>query len=122
MREIDVWERRRYRRYRLRNRGVVMVTPHLIFSYSVEDISRGGLAFIYSGWCDWQADPIRMTFLDRDFFLDKVPLRVVADREFTEIVDDEVPRLRRCSVQFEDLTAEQVRELESYFRRLEGLE
>jgi len=121
---MDIVERRRHRRYRLRGRGMVMVVPHLVFSYAVEDISRGGLAFLYSGWCDWRQETPqapRITFLDQDCFLDKVPMRIVADQDFPEIVDPDVPRLRRCAVEFGRLSPGHSRILEAYLARLATL-
>ena len=119
----DIRERRRYRRYRLQGRGMVMVTPHLVFSYAVEDISRGGLAFLYSGWCDWRCDQDlpRLIFVDQACFLDKIPMRVVCDRPFDELLDPDVPSLRRCSVEFVRLSAGQRRSLDLYLQKWEAV-
>lgn len=107
-------ERRRKPRYTARERALVAVTgDDLGLPYHLIDISEGGMAFRYL-----DNKPLPLTdsqmdiYLDKDLYIGRLPVTVVADRQ---LEDDFIPK-RRCSVRFGKLTQGQQRQLEAFIR------
>jgi c-di-GMP-binding flagellar brake protein YcgR len=75
-------ERRKHKRFIVKNRSAVLVLPTTILSYAVLDISNSGLAFSYTGCENWPTKPmkrIKLYILDREFFLDDIQISVIDD-------------------------------------------
>ena len=79
------------------------------------DISNGGLSFYYTGHKDWVGDSVSMDFIDRPLFLIGIPVKIVSDKPY------EKPSkgfnslwLRRCGVQFTELTDKQQNDIKRY--------
>ena len=89
-------ERRKHKRFSVKNRSTVLVSPTTILSYAVLDVSDSGLAFSYTGWEKWPTGGIKLDILDREFFLEDIPVSVIGDVKF----DDGSKKLRRCGVKF----------------------
>src|SRR5210317_1455777 len=96
-------ERRKHERFTVKNRSTAMVSPTTNLSYAVLDISDSGLAFSYVGWEKWPKSGIKLDILDREFFLEDIPVSVIGDVHF----DNESKKLRRCGVKFTSLEKSQ---------------
>jgi len=114
---MDIHERRDHRRYRLMDRGLVMVKPSLVFSLNVYDISKGGLAFTYAGWQDWTGETMHLDYMDKDLFLERLPVRIVSDIDNPDRKEDS-SHLRRCGVQFINLKDSQQKMLGEYIHTI----
>lgn len=103
-------ERRNQKRFSVKNRSTIMVSPTTILSYEVLDISDSGLAFSYAGWENWPTRGMRLDIFDKDFFLENVPIRVIDDVR----LEHEPKGLRRCGVEFTNLESNQKAILRQY--------
>ncbi len=103
-------ERRKHERFIVKNRSTALVSPTTNLSYSVLDISDSGLAFSYAGWEKWPKSGIKLDILDREFFLEDIPVSVIGDVQF----DDGLKKLRRCGVKFTSLEKGQKARLRRY--------
>jgi c-di-GMP-binding flagellar brake protein YcgR len=103
-------ERRMHKRFIVKNRSTALVSPTTNLSYAVLDISDSGLAFSYTGWEKWPSRGIRLDILDREFFLEDIPVEVIEDVRF----DYGSTKLRRCGVKFTSLEKTQKAILRRY--------
>ena len=103
-------ERRRYERHKVKNRSTVLTYPTTILSYSVLDVSDTGLSFTYKGWEKWPHESIKIDILDRECFLENIPLHIINDIQLNE----KSKSLRRCSVEFDLLGKVQKDNLRRY--------
>jgi len=80
------------------------------------DISKGGLSFRYVERQGWPKELFEMGVLygDDDFCLDNLPIKTISDCIIANGLSSYSTIIRRCGVQFGELTAKQVRDLE-YF-------
>lgn len=111
-------ERRTYKRL-LARRGAVALVETLVNKLGqVEDISFGGLSFCYmqleketsvSGGVD-------LFFPRYDFFMKQIPMRVVTDIEELNQSPFRTVTMRRCGVQFLELSDEHRLQLEFFLR------
>jgi len=95
-------EKRKYARYILTGRAVAILSPNNIIPYQILDISRNGLAFSYYGSEFWNDEVLELELLDgeENFSLDKIPIRIISDCAS----DESSKNLRRCGVQFGELS------------------
>lgn len=109
-------EQRKHKRYKVTKRAFAVLGPEAVKLCHLIDISKGGLSFRY--FVDTNDTGERLQELDilggEDFYLEKVPVRVVSDM----ILKDDSPfssiAMRRRGVQFGPLTPKQ-REQIDYF-------
>jgi len=110
-------DRRNYKRFLVQD-GVVAVPR----SYStvrigrILDISRKGLSVRYFGEKGWLNDThqIDVLFVDAYDYMSKLPVQIVSDNE---LIDKNFPNSkeeRRCSMQFRDLSYQQLIEIEQF--------
>ena len=103
-------ERRGYKRFSVKNRSTVLISPTTVLSYGVLDISDSGLAFSYTGWEKWPKEGVKIDILDQEFFLENLPVLVISDVQLNE----GSKKLRRCGVNFIDLKVNQEAILRQY--------
>ena len=107
-------ERRQSQRYLVKGRAVAVLSPNHILPYQIIDISRDGLAFSYHGQQKWDDELLQLELYDdENLFLDKIPIRIVSDCPLDESSRD----LRRCGVQFGELTPSQEAQLEYFLQK-----
>jgi len=109
-------EQRKHKRYKVAKRAFAVLGPDAVKLCHLIDISKGGLSFRY--FVDTNEMEETVNELDilggEDFYLERVPIRVVsdmlleADSPFSSIA------MRRRGVQFGTLTARQKEQVE-YF-------
>ena len=105
-------ERRKHNRIRVKSHAFVGVGPHFNQVGPLTDISTGGLAFCYTARKKQPNGLSLDIFLtDGDFYLSYVPFKAVFDSEISNNIAGYTP-IRRCRVQFGDLTEIQLSHLE----------
>ena len=121
-------ERRVFPRHPIRDSSTVMLTPDQIISFRVLDISKSGLAFCYNGK---GVDGRSMGKAVLDLFGETVgaldlPVKIVFDTQFDyhdvmstyEETDEEIPYLRRCGIEFGELSDSQKIAIDMYIKDL----
>jgi hypothetical protein len=105
-------EQRKHNRTRVKRHAFVGVGPHFNQVGPLTDISKGGLAFCYTARKKQPNGLSLDIFLtDGDFCLSYVPFKEVSDSEVPNNTAGYAP-IRRCRVQFGDLTENQLSHLE----------
>jgi hypothetical protein len=105
-------ERRKQKRMRVKSGAFVGVGPHFNQVGPLLDISKDGLAFCYTARKKQPNGLSLDIFLtDGDFYLSYVPFKAVFDSEMPNNTSGYAP-IRRCRVQFGDLTENQLSRLE----------
>jgi c-di-GMP-binding flagellar brake protein YcgR len=120
-------ERRKNQRYPILTNEAVVISPGSIISFCLLDISRAGLAFCYNGSDaeEWKGKECLLDFLGYSLSMENVPVRIIDDLPFDPDnlpafarEEDIAPSLRRCGVQFLELSKDQETALERYLERL----
>jgi len=109
-------EQRKHKRYKVTKRAFAVLGPDAVKLCHLIDISKGGLSFRY--FVDTNGMEETVFELDilggEDFYLERVPIRVVSDI----LLEDDSPfssiAMRRRGVQFGTLTQRQKEQVE-YF-------
>jgi hypothetical protein len=113
---IEVVERRKHKRFRAEEGAYAAVRPHYDKIGQIIDVSRGGLAFRYLV-SDGQEDissELDIFLIGDDFHLDMLPFKTVSDQEIPERLSPGSQKMRRCAVQFGELTQIQALKLEEF--------
>jgi hypothetical protein len=104
-------ERRKHKRIQINGGAFVGIGPHFDQVGPLIDISMGGLSFCYMAR---QKQPNGLSLdifrTDRDFYLSYLPFKAISDLGTPDT------KVRRCSVQFGDLTQSQISHLESFIQ------
>jgi len=109
-------ERRQFKRFKVKQKSVFVVTSDGPGLGEVVDIGDGGLAFIYAAEKEWPAELAAdgcMVFGNNDSCLD-LPMKLVVDRLFNSGGEDSEPPVRRRSLTFDNLSREQLVLLECF--------
>jgi hypothetical protein len=105
-------DRRGQKRFSVQSGAFVAVGPHFDKVGPIIDVSMGGLAFHYlalgRGTNGLSAD---IFLTNRDFFMGYVPFEIVRDFEVPNTQPPGIATVRRCGLQFRDLTPSQVSKL-----------
>lgn len=110
-------ERRKHERFEIWDEAFVLLGPDSTKLGRIIDISMGGLAFSHVG----RASPpsalfeLDMFLVDSDFYLDKMPYEIISDTKIRDSGFDSIA-MRRCGVQFGNLTPSQISQLEQFIR------
>ena len=117
----DVIERRKHKRFRVREGAFAALKSHWFRSTilgEIIDISNDGLAFRYiaakkrSGL----SFKLKMLLADGSFSLERVPSRTISDIEIGNEFSVDFTPIRRCCVQFTRLTRDQISGLDHFIR------
>jgi hypothetical protein len=115
MENTEFVERRRHQRFQVPKNVFVTLGPHYVKLGQMIDVSMDGLAFCYKD----REEPSDESFeLDiflagNSFYLYKVSYETISDFE-TKGVPLRSPTMRRCSVQFGQLTHHQISQLKHF--------
>ena len=111
-------ERRKHKRFQVHDGTLAVLTSHFYNWGPIIDISRGGLAFRYSGnklplnvSCD-----LGISLANIGFYLGKLPFRAISDFEIANEFAYSLTTIRRCDVEFGELTLHQISVLEYFIR------
>lgn len=107
-------ERRQNKRYPVKNVSGIIGRRHV----QVIDMSRDGLSFRYVQKDNIPAQSIKLDIMSgvTDYCLDKLAGNVVADNVLTYETSFYPIIVRRCSLQFVDMTSDQIALLEKFIQ------
>lgn len=103
-------ERREWARRPLPGETVIMTSPHLVVSNTLVDLSRGGLAFLYSSAYPLPPVDFTLHIVREDIFISDVPVSVISD-----IPNGAGMFERRCGVCFSQLSPQLQKEIDSLY-------
>ena len=111
----ELVERRRHRRFPVKDLTFAVPRKNSDRVGKVVDIGLGGLAFHYSGAGEWSAKSLELDIFraDSDFYLTSVECRLISDREISNDFSDDTVMRRSC-VEFNDLAKEKITRLEEF--------
>ena len=111
-----ILERRKYKRLQVQNDAIAVLRPIVDKRGPIIDISRGGLAFRYitAKNSPHRSSKLDILLPDLSFCLGSLPIRTVCDFEVTSKLAFGCTKTRRCSVQFRELTQEQMSQLDHF--------
>ena len=109
-------ERRKYKRFQVQDDAVAVLRPFVDMRGPIIDISRGGLAFRYITAKSSQDRSSKLDIMlpDLSFCLGSLPIKKICDFEVTSKLVFGNTKTRRCSVQFRNLTNEQMSQLDHF--------
>jgi len=112
----EVVDKRKHKRFRSQDLAFVALGSHSREIGQIIDISRGGLAFRYIADGDRlnESRELEIYLAKYGFHLEKVPFNTISDFELTSELPLSSIIMRRCGVQFGELTQDQVSQL-GYF-------
>lgn len=110
-------ERRKFKRFQVKDRVFVLLGPDFTEFGQIIDISRDGLSFRYINGAKSQSDPFEIDILfgDKGFYLERLSLVPVSDCAEKNGFSLR-PLMRRRCVQFGDLMPNQISQLEYFIR------
>jgi hypothetical protein len=110
-----VVERRKHKRFYAKDDTFAVLGPPSGNIGQVMDISMGGLAFSYVAGEDQPNRSHKLSILlaEHSFHLTKIPIETIWDKEAEQLPFSSL-RMRRCGLQFGELTRNQENQLE-YF-------
>jgi hypothetical protein len=108
-------ERRRQERFRLENDTFVVLKSNRTKVGSLKEMNMEGLSFHYVGKAEQLMEPAELSIFspENDFYLFMVPCKITSDLKLYKNHPSPIT-MRRCGVQFGELTPQQVSQLE-YF-------
>lgn len=113
-------EKRQHPRYPVPDESAVLVYPSVTLSDDLIDVSMGGVAFSYR-----EPEPLEpgqrllINIIRGGISIEDLPAIVTSDHEFAE--SREGDPVRRCGVQFKELSAEQKEKLSTLIEELNAL-
>jgi hypothetical protein len=110
-------ERRKHKRFQAPKGLFAVIGPGFTKVGEVTDISMGGLAFRYLD----RETPLNGAYIDifmieEVFHFGKVSVKTISDVPVVGGTPSSLVTIRRCGVQFEDLTDRQVFQLENFIK------
>lgn len=114
-------ERRKHNRFRMQNDTFVLLRSDDSDDTKVgylKEISMDGLSFHYVGRGEPLTEPAKLSICspNNDFYLFMVPCKIVSDSKLYK--NHPKPKtMRRCGVQFAELTSEQKAQLEYFIEK-----
>ncbi len=111
-------ERRKWTRFKVREGAFVAIKSDHYVVGPIHDISKDGFGFKYIGKKGQIHGPLEVDifFCGHGFYLQKVKAKIISDF----IIDKKVPRcysaVRYCSVQFCEMTNDQISNLENFIK------
>ncbi len=109
-------DRREHERFKVKDGAIATPTSDLYKQGKIIDISKSGLAFCYKGKEDLSKEfaELAINISLKKFNLGNIPCRTIADLSLTDGSRLESELIRRCSIQFNDLTSIQTDQLEHF--------
>ena len=103
-------ERRCEARHSLAGETVVLTFPHMVVSDTLVDLSRGGLAFLYSSAKPLPKEDFYLHIIREKIAIEEVPVSIVSDQPVAA-----KPFARRCGVRFATLTSHLEKKIDNLF-------
>ena len=117
IRAKELVERRKHRRFHVRDLTFAVPRAHAEIMGKVIDISMGGLAFQHSADGTWTDKKLELDLFraESDFYLAGLECRVMADSPI--LTDTYDAAVRRSCLRFENLKQDQISQLESFINQ-----
>lgn len=111
-------ERRKHRRFRAQEGAFAVLRPQCAKLGQIIDISRTGLAFCYvvTGAKGNHAGEVDIFLAGDGFCLERIPIKTVWDHRVHKKFSNGSLPMRRCGVQFGELTPHQLSELDYFIQ------
>ncbi len=112
-------ERRKSKRFMPCNTAAGVIRSDSSKKYQIIDISKDGLAFRYSESSDQsirliESDELTIKLADVGFYLDNIPCKIISDVTLAENDPSGSVPMKRCCIQFGDLTTNQTSRLDHF--------
>jgi c-di-GMP-binding flagellar brake protein YcgR len=110
-------ERRKHKRFQLQIDTPVILRSHDTKAASIVDVSMGGLGFRCIGGEKLMCESMKISILpaENSNYLYKIPCRFVWNRKVEKDHYSSITT-RRCGVQFQELTPQEVSQLEHFIQ------
>ena len=114
-------ERRKHKRFKVQAGAFAVLRPQWPYSTKlgqVIDMSMGGLAFRYIDTEGETSGPCELDIFtaDSNFYLHEIPFKNISDFEMDNVPSLASIRMRRCGLQFGELTQSQIFDLEYFIQ------
>ena len=115
MERKELVERRRHRRFPVKDLTFAVPRKNSDRIGKVVDIGMGGLAFHYSGAGEWSDKSLELDIFraDSDFYLTNVECKLISDRDISNDFPDNT-MMRRSCVEFNGLAKDKRSRLEEF--------
>jgi len=112
-------ERRKHKRFRAQEGAFAVVRPESTKLGQITDIGRGGLAFRYvvTGSQGNGATEVDIFLAGNGFCLENIPIQTIWDLKAPKKFSNGSLPMRRCGLQFGELTDNQISELEYFIQK-----
>ncbi|NVL90508.1 MAG: PilZ domain-containing protein [Desulfobacterales bacterium] len=111
-------DQRKHKRFKVQEDVFVAFRSHLAKLGNIVDISMGGLGFRYLA-DEYESDGVVELYIfsaSRDFYMDKVPFKMISDFEMVNDVPFSSVIMKRSGIQFGELTDRQISRLEYFIQ------
>lgn len=114
----DPVERRRHKRFQAQEGAFAVARPEFTKLGQIMDISRGGLAFRYvvTGSQGNGAIEVDIFKAGDGFYLENIPIKTIWDLRVPKKLSNGSLPMRRCGMQFGELTPNQISQLEYFIQ------
>jgi hypothetical protein len=114
----ELGERRNQKRFRVLEGAFAVFRPQFTKLGQITDISRGGLALRYpiTGNHSKGSFELDIFLSGNGFCLERVPIKTVSDIQMAKRFSTSSIPMRRCGVQFGELTKSQISQLEYFIQ------
>jgi hypothetical protein len=111
-------ERRKTKRYKVKNGAFAALKPYSDKVGQIVDLSKGGLAFLYFDTGEGSNESSELDIYDvgNHFYMSKLAVKTVSDVTIPNKIPINPIIMRRCGVQFGELTTEQTSSLDSFMQ------
>ncbi len=111
-------EQRKDKRFHLKEGAFVIPRARSRKLWQIMDISQGGLAFQYvaNGERVYDSSDLDIAYSGASFYLEKVPFKAVSDLKVENGIRWSSLKLRRCGIQFGELTRNQASLLKEFIQ------
>ena len=111
-------DRRKNKRFQARKGVFIGVGPYDVQVGRLRNISVDGLAFRYLGSDEkLSGSYVDMFMTDGDFYLGKLPIRIISDCRVISETSSGAVTLKECWVEFKELTPQQKTKLEEFIEK-----
>ena len=95
-------ERRKHKRFKVKEGAFAVATPDYNRLGQIKDISQGGLAFQFNEDGEQTKDPFEVEIFSTvdDFYIKKIPVRTILDFELEKTVSSNPTPNRQLSMKF----------------------
>jgi hypothetical protein len=111
-------KRRKQKRFQIQDGAFAIVRPAFTKLGQIIDIGLGGLAFRYvvTGARGNMAFEVDIFLVGDGFYLEEVPIKPISDIKLPKKFSKGSLPMRRCGVQFGELTQNQITQLEYFIK------